>query len=279
MLKALVLVGLLGGVAHADMTEAQKTEARSHFETGNTHFNLGEFDQAIVEFKAAYEISSAPGLLYNIAQSYRLKKDFEQASMFYKTYLRLKPDAANRAEVEQRITEMDKLVAEQKANAVSPPHDTIPPDGPKAGDATKPAADPTKPPADGIKPPPPATPHVDEDALASAHTLQTAGYATAGAGAALLVTGFVFGGMASSNQKDLNALSPNMGTWDAAARAKYDAGNRDNTIAIISFVAGGAAIATGGVLWYLGYTKHAHATSVAIVPTPAGTMATVGFRF
>ena len=72
---------------------------------------------------------------------------------------------------------------------------------------------------------------------------------TAGAGAALVITGLVFGRMAKSAEKDLNQLSVDMGTWTSDQQAKYDAGKRDNTIAIVSFIVGGAAIATGGTLW------------------------------
>ena len=76
--------------------DPKQKEARDHYEKGITHYNLGEFDEAITEFKQAYAISQAPGLLFNIAQSYRLKKDYAQALYFYKTYVRLQPDAPNK---------------------------------------------------------------------------------------------------------------------------------------------------------------------------------------
>src|SRR5678816_1480353 len=112
------------------MTEDEKkAKAKSLYEEGLKHYNLGEYDSAIAAFKSAYAISSAPGLLFNIAQSYRLKKDYEEASNFYLTYLRLKPDAPNRSDVEQRIEEMNKLLEEQKAMARKPPEGTVTPDG------------------------------------------------------------------------------------------------------------------------------------------------------
>src|SRR5262249_261239 len=109
--------------------EQSKADAKRLYDEGLKHYNLGEYDAAIEKFKAAYAISTAPGPLFNIAQSYRLKKDYEQASNFYLTYLRLKPDAPNRSDVEQRIDEMAKLLEEQKTLAKMPPSGTVPPEG------------------------------------------------------------------------------------------------------------------------------------------------------
>src|SRR5215218_3425146 len=94
--------------------DQKKAEAKALYEKGLSHYNLGEFDQAIAAFRSAYAISSAPGLLFNIAQSFRLKKDYEQAVYFYTTYLRLKPDAPNRTDVEARLQEMQEAIEEQK---------------------------------------------------------------------------------------------------------------------------------------------------------------------
>src|SRR5690242_7489154 len=86
--------------------DQKRAEAKTLYEQGLSHYNLGEFDQAIAAFRKSYELTQAPGLLFNIAQAFRLKKDYEQASYFYTTYLRLQPDAANRTDVEARLAEM-----------------------------------------------------------------------------------------------------------------------------------------------------------------------------
>src|SRR5215467_10416141 len=110
-----VLFAAASAIAQPAPPDTKQPDARVLYDEGLKAYNLGSYDTAISKFKAAYEISSAVGLLFNIAQSYRLKKDYEQASNFYLTYLRLKPDAPNRSDVEQRIDEMQKLLAEQKA--------------------------------------------------------------------------------------------------------------------------------------------------------------------
>src|SRR5262245_29254172 len=85
-----------------------KKRALERWEKGNQKFNLGAFDEAIKEFTAAYEEYPAPEFLFNIGQCYRQLNDCDRAVFFYKRYLSGKPDANNRAEVEQRISELTK---------------------------------------------------------------------------------------------------------------------------------------------------------------------------
>jgi tetratricopeptide (TPR) repeat protein len=283
MTKHIVLAALLGlsVTARAQPTpqpapvdDNKKAEAKSLYEQGLSHYNLGEFDEAIKSFRAAYAIEPAPGLLFNIAQSFRLKKDYEQATYFYQTYLRLKPDAPNRADVEARLQEMQEALADQKKMEKAPPMGTLPPEG---GATTTTTTTTTTTPTGTTGTTPVDKTPVDTETGPN-QTLVTAGYATAGAGAALVITGLVFGSMAKGAESDLNKLSTNMGTWSQANQDKYDAGKRDNTIAVISFVAGGAAVVTGAALYFIG-NMHKSSTSVAITPTPHGTAVAVGWSF
>ena len=268
-----------GGAPAPAPGDENKAKAKALYDKGIGHYNLGEFDAAIAAFKEAYGLTSAPGLLFNIAQSFRLKKDYEQATYFYTTYLRIKPDAANRADVEARLQEMEQLIQAQKAQDVKPPVDTVGPDGGESG--TKPTTTTTttttQPQTVQTSQPNPATttPVDNGEALKSAKTLKIAGLATGGAGVALLATGFIFGSMASGASDDLDDLNTNGGTWD---QDTYDSGRRNNKIAIVSFVLGGAAVVTGGVLYYLGMSKEKQAT-VAITPTPGGAFAGAAWNF
>ena len=282
MRKTILIAALLGELTIASaqpapgtagMTEDQKkAEAKSQYEKGLSHYNLGEFDSAIQAFRRAYEISNAPGLLFNIAQAYRLKKDYEQASYFYTTYLRLKPDAPNRADVEERLAELEKLIADQKAMDKAKPIGTVSPDG-KDPQVTVNVVD--------KREPTQAQPRVGGGGGGGGggDSLMTAGLATAGAGGALVITGLVFGKMAKGAESDLNALNAMGGVWTQEAQDKYDAGKRNNMIATISFIAGGAAVATGGVLWVMGKIKTPRGSGVAVVPTRGGTTVAVGWQF
>jgi tetratricopeptide (TPR) repeat protein len=134
---------------------AKEKEAREHYIQGMRHFDLGEVDEAVKEYRAAYQNSAAPGLLFNIAQAYRTKKDYENALQFYKNYLRLQPRAPNRADVEARVVEMEKMVAEQAQMEKERPHGVIPPtrDGEETPEAHPAVAVPT--PSVAVAPPAP----------------------------------------------------------------------------------------------------------------------------
>jgi tetratricopeptide (TPR) repeat protein len=255
----------------ATTDDAKKAEAKALYEKGLSHYNLGEFDLAIEAFRKSYALTNAPGLLFNIAQAFRLKKDYEQAVYFYQTYLRLKPDAPNRSDVEARIKEMEEAIEEQKKQATKPPVGTMSPEG---GTTTTTTTTTTTQAPTGTA----TTTDTGEADGAKAQTLITAGYVTGGAGVALLVTGAVFGSMAKSAQNDLEKLGSDGGTWTQEQQDKYDAGKRNNTIAIVSFVAGGAALATGATLFIMGQMKKSK-TSVAVVPTTQGATFAVGWSF
>jgi tetratricopeptide (TPR) repeat protein len=107
---------LVHGAAKA-APPAAESEARAHYRTGMTKYELGEFEAAIAEFKKAYEITNAPPLLFNIAQAHRLAHDADHALYFYRMYLRLLPDAPNRADVESLIQQSEASLAEQRAAA------------------------------------------------------------------------------------------------------------------------------------------------------------------
>lgn len=289
MLAAVLLASTTVGAQPANpgapqTDEQKKTEAKALYDKGINHYNLGEFDPAIAAFRQAYGISSAPGLLFNIAQAFRLKKDYEQASYFYTTYLRLKPDAPNRTDVEARIAEMKTLLEDQKKLGTSPPIGTVNPDGDvgnKPPTPTPPQVTPLQPavtvgqvdPGGQGDPVDTTTPPVERPGA----TMKMVGLATAAVGGALVITGIVFGRMASSAESELNALNMG-GTWTPENQNTYDSGERNNKIAIVSLVIGGAAVVTGGALYFLGRSKES-STSVAIVPTKGGTSVSVGWSF
>ncbi len=47
-------------------------QIRELFKKGTSHFNLGEYRQALADFKAAYRLHEDPNFLFNIAQCHRL---------------------------------------------------------------------------------------------------------------------------------------------------------------------------------------------------------------
>lgn len=124
-LSILVAVLLLAGVAPAKPADHERERARQLYQTGTTHYNLGEYQQALTAFSDGYRLRPDPAFLFNIAQCHRQLGDYEEAARSYRAYLREAAEAPNRDEVQKQIAEMDRLAAERAAKA--PPTGVQPP--------------------------------------------------------------------------------------------------------------------------------------------------------
>src|SRR6476659_4928669 len=71
--------------------------ARKAYDSALAHYHLGEYKEALDDFKSAYRLKHEPDLLFNIAQAMRQLGDFDGAAREYRAYLRERPGAANRA--------------------------------------------------------------------------------------------------------------------------------------------------------------------------------------
>jgi tetratricopeptide (TPR) repeat protein len=92
--------------------EARKALAREHYDAGKTHYTVGEFEQALERFAAAYKLRPAPLLLFNMGQSARQLGRHGPAVFFFEGFLReAAPDDANRPLVEELLEEEKGEVA------------------------------------------------------------------------------------------------------------------------------------------------------------------------
>ena len=229
----------------ATPTEAQLREAERHFNKAQASFDLAEYDSAIAEFKAAYELSREPDLLFNIAQAYRLKGDCVQALRTYRNYLRLRPDAENRPIAEQHIATVEAC-AESKggerrtgsAPGGPPPGAAIPATGPDHGDR-------------------------------GGRTLKIAGIATAGGGVLSLAVGLYFGRKAASAADDVEAACASGCAWSDVMDRDAE-GRSAEKLQWVFYGLGAAALVGGGVIYYLGLRREAPASSVVLAPTRRG---------
>jgi len=215
----LVTIALPASAAPSAALSATMDPAREHYERGLAKYNLADFDAAIAEFKQSYELSKAPRLLFNIAQAYRLKKDYESALYFYGTYLRAEPNPPNREDVEEKIDEMKRALEEQKK---SPPVVQPPP-----------------------PPPPPPPPRVER--RLSKRTLTIGGLSAAGVGVVALGVGGGLFGLAASDANTLHRVATTGMPWTPADDAIYREGERSQAAAIALVSIGGALIVAGGV--------------------------------
>jgi tetratricopeptide (TPR) repeat protein len=228
--RAVLVVCLL----FSAVATAQKLtpKAQEKYNQGKISYDVGEFDAAIAAWKEGYKLSSEPIFLYNIAQAYRHAGNINQALFFYRSYLRNAPDAANRKIAEDRIDELERLQAQEPKDPgrETPAKDPTPPDRPTV----------VAPPGPPPPPPPPG------------RGKRLAGLATAGAGVALVGLGSFFLLDASSRGGELEAAADRHDPWTAATAAELDAVNSRRTLGTVVTVVGVAAVAGGGVLYYLG---------------------------
>ena len=99
--------------------EEKKARALVLFEKGNTQYNLGHWQKAILFFKEAYEAYPAPAFLFNLGQSYRQADNCEQSLFFYKRYLDLEKKPKNLIETENHvIAQTEKCRLEKEALAL-----------------------------------------------------------------------------------------------------------------------------------------------------------------
>jgi tetratricopeptide (TPR) repeat protein len=291
-LGALALISAPGLAAAAKPGAAPEgTQAKEHYVQATKLYDLGKYDEAIKEFEAAFEIKDDPVLLYNIAQAYRLANKYPEALRFYRTYLRRKPKAANRAEVETKIADMENLIAEQNRVANGPPIDpiapgakpgttpggtvqqTTPPRPNTAGTEGEPPADPNAlantTPTDPAKPVVVAPPTVPPAPPAPPSPPPTPGNSKLDAGIALAVVGIgVAGGGVGLGVMAMSASSQQQ------KNTQFDPGLDSNgklyqTLGLALDVAGGVVAVTGVILAAVGARQNSRAAEkhVSFVPS------------
>jgi len=249
------LVLFLYGFALPALAESEtqkKQAAKEHYEVATRFFDLGKYGEAIQEYEAAYLLVPDPNLLYNIGQAYRLWDRPEEAVRSYKNYLRNRPDAPNRAEVERRIAELERRSTEHtKAAPESPTAAPAPAPQPVQQPvplATPPAVSPT------VQPVPPASvaeqskPEVApaRPSWLDRHS-RTGAYVVGGAGGVCLVTSLVTGIIAAQKAKRLadDSKNPAHPVFDPSIQSS---GKTLNKVAIIT---GASGLVLGGVGLYL----------------------------
>jgi tetratricopeptide (TPR) repeat protein len=124
---AFALLLVVTTTATAKPVDPKAVQARQLFESGTAHYNLGEYDKALVSFQDGYRIKQDPALLFNIGQCQRQLGQYEDAARVFRAYLRESSNPVNREEVQKLIGDMDRMAAERAAQ--KQPTGTTPPEG------------------------------------------------------------------------------------------------------------------------------------------------------
>jgi hypothetical protein len=129
-LRHTVLV--LAVLACAARAQAQQEDpvarARTHFEAGRALYQLGNYNEALREFAAGYQLAPRPQFLLNLGQCYRKLDDLANARGMYQRYLKdAPPSDPERPQAEQILAEIEKQIADREAASAPPPVAAAPP--------------------------------------------------------------------------------------------------------------------------------------------------------
>jgi tetratricopeptide (TPR) repeat protein len=279
-LRALTVAVLAAAVlypvaAQAQPTDAQKREAKDLNEKATRLYEVGKYGEAIEEYQKVYLLVDDPVLLYNIAQSYRLWGKPEDSARFYRNYLRRAPNAPNRADVEKKIADQDRLAEEKRRVPVTPtpPVTTTPP----ADTTTAPPPPPVTQPTTTVPPPletAPVAPSNEPSNPGSHRGRRIASFVLLITGGVFIATSVGAGAVAAQKAKDLEKMSmdPTRPTFDPSIEKS---GKTANKVAVATGIIGAALGVTGGILLL---TSGSSSERVALFPLVGPQLAGGGAR-
>lgn len=216
-----------------DEPTVQDEQARTHFQSGRLYFDRAQYDDALREFEAAYELSHRAGLLYNIYLTYERLGRYGEAADRLEQYLRDDPTVAD----EQRATYTARIANLRERVVTDAPLDPVP----------------TAP----VEP-------ADEGGLTA---LGIAGVVTLGAGAASLIVFAIAGGMALGEDASLaDRCGANAGR--TCTEEDVSSLRTMTTVADVTWIAGLGLAAAGATLLAIDLTRDrsSETTRISLAP-------------
>ncbi|MCA9667320.1 MAG: tetratricopeptide repeat protein [Myxococcales bacterium] len=108
-----------------------RERARQLFVQGKKAYAAGKYADAIIAFESAGKIKASPILDFNVARCLDKLGQLKPALARYRAYLKARPKAKNRAEVDKRVKALEAAIAKHKAD----PYEDL--EGGKGGAASK----------------------------------------------------------------------------------------------------------------------------------------------
>ncbi|HWO26916.1 MAG TPA: tetratricopeptide repeat protein [Kofleriaceae bacterium] len=93
-----------------------RSKAASHFKLGQTYYKSGDYERAIAEYKAAFELSKEPSLIFNIALCHDRAQRPEEALKEYRHYLDLAPSGDVADEARDEVARLTPIVDKRAAD-------------------------------------------------------------------------------------------------------------------------------------------------------------------
>jgi tetratricopeptide (TPR) repeat protein len=233
--------------------------AREHFEIGNAHYGAGRYKEALESFVAGYRLVPRPSFQLNMGQAYRKLGDLPRAKEAYISYLRsLTPTDPMRVQIAAIVLDIEVELGERRQHPTAAPVVAL---------KEVPLVDPF------------ARNAIDgEGSTAVGRTKVWMGLGLGGLGAALVGTGLALELMAQSEARALTDLDRTGGAFDLE---REDRGLRYQKTGLVVLAAGGATVAAGAVLLWLGVREKqgsGGAFAWGAVPTRHGVVMTVDVR-
>jgi tetratricopeptide (TPR) repeat protein len=95
------------------VADSVPNKARKLADRGRAAHDARDYAGAIVAFTEAYALSPAPGLLFNLAQAYRLRGNCDDASLMYRRYLATGPADDARVLAEMHLATVERCLAKK----------------------------------------------------------------------------------------------------------------------------------------------------------------------
>jgi tetratricopeptide (TPR) repeat protein len=233
------------------LAEPIPDKARQLADRGRILHDAGDYVDAIAAFNEAYVLAPSPGLLFNLAQAYRLAGKCDDAAWMYRRYLDTHPSSDKRTIAETHLAVVEKCGHGGLRVAMIPPPPVMsaPLPEPRIEPVTAPLA---------IT----STPMVESHAGRRDRRL---GIALGIGGGVVLASAAYFAWDAHDAAETVSAAHANGQKWSDVASIDQR-GQHSAAMAEALGIAGGVAVASGAVLYLIGR----HQEHLAVMPTNGG---------
>jgi len=259
--RIVLLVTAVGATSAFAAETPPPPEAVKHSQACMKAYDLAEYQRAIVECKAAYEIFPAPLLLFSLGQAHRKLGQLSLAVEFYRKYLAKAPSGSRLRDAQEQIAQLEPLVAATEKSKAAPP-DSATPEAPDRA-TPKPVAT-----MQSVTP----SPATDQGRWYT-RPIAIAGFVTLPLGVVILGTGGGLLGKASSLRNDATKA-----TSLADIQQFNQSANNFSSAGYALIAVGGASAIVGAVLTGVA-AKRPQQVSASISPSPGGVSMFVGGVF
>jgi hypothetical protein len=229
-IACLLIVMMAAPLAHADPPRsAMSPEVKTHWDRALQLYSAHDYEAAITEFKAAFELDPRREFLFAWAQAERVSGDCPSAVVLYKRYLATDPPAKPAEAARNHLERCTQALSTRPEGAPLPEPQPTAADSPTADEAPRPVTV-------VVAPPPPPKPRGPWYRDVAGDALLSAGVVSLGAGASLFIV--------SEASAHGSALTYGDYATDTFARAE-----RQRTIGVVGLGVG-VALVTAALFRY-----------------------------